>query len=122
MMDELAAGDFFQARDHAKGGGLAAAGGADQDDEFLVGNIQAELLHSHDALVGDLQVRLLLLRLVGLLFLGLFLILTGNKGINLFDVLQLNSSHLLEPPITGIIKNQSLRRWIWNASYSQGTT
>src|SRR5699024_9711051 len=32
----LALGDLLQAGDHAQGGGLAAAGGADEDDELLI--------------------------------------------------------------------------------------
>ena len=36
--------DVLQAREHAQGGGLAAAGGADQDEEFAVGDVEAQLV------------------------------------------------------------------------------
>ena len=36
-------GDLLQTGDHAQGGGLAAAGGTDQNDELLVLDIQAEV-------------------------------------------------------------------------------
>ena len=40
---ELAAGDILQSRDHAQGGGLAAAGGADQDDQLAVPDVKVEV-------------------------------------------------------------------------------
>ena len=40
---QLAAGDGLQTRDHTQGGGLAAAGGADQNDEFLVLDLKVEV-------------------------------------------------------------------------------
>jgi hypothetical protein len=43
---QLALGDLLQAGDHAQRGGLAAAGGADEDDEFLIGDLQVEIGHS----------------------------------------------------------------------------
>ena len=46
---QLALADFFQASNHTQGGGLAAARGADQDDEFLVRNVQVEVGNSSDA-------------------------------------------------------------------------
>ena len=39
----LALGDFLQTGDHAQGGGLTAARGADEDDEFLVLDLQVEI-------------------------------------------------------------------------------
>ena len=39
----LALGDLLQAGDHAQGGGLAAARGADEDDEFLILDLQVEV-------------------------------------------------------------------------------
>ena len=42
---QLALADLFQAGDHAQGGGFAAAGGADQNDEFLIGDLQVEVLY-----------------------------------------------------------------------------
>ena len=46
---QLALGDFFQAGNHAQGGGLTAAGGADQNDKFLVFDIQAEIAYRGNA-------------------------------------------------------------------------
>ena len=86
---QLAAGDLLQAGHHAQGGGLAAAGGADQNDELLVRDVQAELLHGNDALVRDLQVGLLL----GLALLLLGLLLVAAVGIDLHDVLQGQTGH-----------------------------
>ena len=40
---QLAVGDFFQTGDHAQCGGFTAAGRSDQNDEFLVFDIQAEI-------------------------------------------------------------------------------
>ena len=39
----LALGDLLQAGDHAQGSGLAAARGADEDDEFLILDLQVEV-------------------------------------------------------------------------------
>ena len=46
--EHLAFGDFFQARHHAQRGALAAAGLADQRDEFAGGDQQVESLHDGD--------------------------------------------------------------------------
>jgi hypothetical protein len=40
-----AAGDFFETGDHAQSGRLAAAGGADEDHEFTVGDFEVDALH-----------------------------------------------------------------------------
>ena len=58
---QVAARDIFQTGDHAQGGGLAAARRADQNDEFLVLNIQIKGLHGNDTFVGHLQRELLVL-------------------------------------------------------------
>ena len=42
----FALGNLLQASDHTQGGGLAAARGADQDDKFLVFNVQVEVGNS----------------------------------------------------------------------------
>ena len=42
---ELAAGDFFQTGHHAKRGGFAAAGRADQYDKLFVFNVQVKVAH-----------------------------------------------------------------------------
>ena len=83
---QLAVGDVFQTGNHTQGGGLTAAGGADQDDEFLVLDVQIEGLHSHNAFVGDLKIDLLsgffaflLLSLLGVV---------AVKGVDFLDVLQ----------------------------------
>ena len=39
----LALGDLLQTGDHAQGGGLTTARGADEDDEFLVLDLQVEI-------------------------------------------------------------------------------
>ena len=60
VVDQLAAdvqltlADLLQAGHHAQGGGLAAAGGADQHDELLVGDVQVEVVDRRDAAVVDL--------------------------------------------------------------------
>ena len=96
---QLAAADFLQAGHHAQGGGLAAAGGANQDDELVVLNIQVEGLHGHNALVRHLE--------VGLLFRGalLGLFLPAAVGIDLGDALQIQRSHcdssLIPPRCSG---------------------
>ena len=82
---QFAAGDVLETCDHTQGGGLTAAGGANQNDEFLVSDLQVELLNSDNAFVGDLQIYLLL-RLIVLLFLGLLGFVA--VGVNFLDVLQ----------------------------------
>jgi hypothetical protein len=57
---EVARGDVLEAGDHAQRGGLAAARRTDEDDELLVVDREVEVLHRHDALVGDLEVGLVL--------------------------------------------------------------
>mgnify|MGYP000464345560 CR=1 FL=1 len=88
---QLALGDLFQTCDHAQRGGLTAAGGADQNDEFLIGYLKVELLHRDNALLGYLKVGLLLLGLV-LLFLFL-LTLAADERVNLFHVFKNYSCH-----------------------------
>ena len=98
---QFAAGDVLETCDHTQGGGLTAAGRTNQNDEFLVLDIQAELLNSNDAFVGDLQVYLLL-GLVILLFLGLLGV--NAVGVDFLDVLQgqacLNFATLNAPTIS----------------------
>ena len=54
---ELALRDLLKAGDHAQRGGLAAAGRSDQNDELLVGDVQAEVGHgSHIARVDLVDV------------------------------------------------------------------
>ena len=47
--------------DTTKQRGFTASGRADQYDKLAVFNVQAEFLYSDDALIGDLQVDLILL-------------------------------------------------------------
>ena len=47
--EEFAFGDLFQTGDHAQGGGLAAAGRSDEDQEFLVLDLKAEVADGRDA-------------------------------------------------------------------------
>src|SRR5208283_2367496 len=49
-----AAGDFLEARDHAEGGGFAAAGGADEHDEFLVTDFEVGVIDGFDTARVDL--------------------------------------------------------------------
>ena len=81
---QFAFGDLFQTGDHTQSGGLTAAGRTDQNDKFLVSDVQVELLNSHDTLVSDLQVGLLL----GLALFLLFLCVVAVEGVDLLDVLQ----------------------------------
>ena len=99
--EQLALADLLQTGHHAQCGGLAAAGGADQDDELLVRDVQVELLHGDDAALGDLQVDLLLLS-GGLALLGLLFLLVAAVGIDLHDVLQGYSCH-----VSGVSENAS---------------
>ena len=89
--EELALADLFQAGHHAQGGGLAAAGGTNQNDELLIGDVQVELLDGDDAAVGDLKIGLLL---GSIALLSLFLLLlVAAVGVDLHDVLQGYSCH-----------------------------
>ena len=89
--DELAAGDLFQTCHHAQGSGLAAAGGADKNDEFLVRNVQVKGLHRDNTLIGDLEVYLFLLGLVR--FLLVLFLLAADEGVDFLNVLELYSRH-----------------------------
>jgi hypothetical protein len=42
--EDLAAVDLFEAGEHAQRGGLAASGGADEDEELPVCNVDVELV------------------------------------------------------------------------------
>ena len=43
-------GDVFQTCDHTQGSGLAAAGGTDENDKFLIGNIQIKIVDGEGVL------------------------------------------------------------------------
>ena len=91
---QLALGDLFKTCDHAQRGGLAAAGRADEDDEFLVRDVQVEFLHGDDALIGDLQVDLLLLgRLFALLLFLALLFFATDERVDLLDVYEFYFCH-----------------------------
>ena len=85
---QLARADLLQTRHHAQRGGFAAARRADEDDELAVGNVEVEFLHGDHALVGDLQVVLLLAAVPVLLF-------RLAVGIDLLDVFQNDFCHIL---------------------------
>ena len=91
---QLAFGNLFQTGDHTQGSGLTAAGRTDQNDKFLVLDLQVELLDCHDTLIGDLQVDLLLFLLLTLL---LFLLLgvVAAERVDLLNVLQGQTCHTL---------------------------
>ena len=89
VYDDLALADFLQAGYHAQRGGFAAAGGSDKDDELLVRDVDVEVLHGNDALVGDLQVDLVLFGLFfAVLGLFLFLAVSGRVGVDFLYVFQ----------------------------------
>ncbi len=48
---DVAVADVLQARDHAQRGRLAAAGGADQHDELVVGDVEVDAAHGFDVVV-----------------------------------------------------------------------
>ncbi len=52
--ENVAAGDFLEARDHAERGGFAAAGRADEHDEFLVADFEVGGIDGCDAAGVDL--------------------------------------------------------------------
>ena len=84
---QLTCGDLLQACDHTQRGGFAAAGRANQDNKFLVRDLQVELLYGHDAFGRDLQVGLPdLFALLGLLFLF-------GVGVDFLQVLQDHFCH-----------------------------
>ena len=89
--DQFTAADLFETGDHTKGSGFTASGRSDQNDEFLVGDVQVEFLNGDDAFIRDLEIDFLFLRFVCFLFL-LFL-LAAYEGVDLLDVFQLNSCH-----------------------------
>ncbi len=45
---DLAVGDLLQAGQHAEAGALATARGADEDDEFLIGNFDVQIVDGDD--------------------------------------------------------------------------
>ena len=90
---ELTLRDFFQTCDHTQRRRFAAAGRTDEDDKFLVGNVEVEFLHRNDALVGDLKVCLLLDGLVVLLLFALLFLFSADKRIDLFDIYQFDFCH-----------------------------
>ena len=51
---QLTLADFLQSGDHTQGSGLTAAGGTNQNDEFLVCDFQIEVMDCGDTTVIDL--------------------------------------------------------------------
>ncbi len=58
VVDDLAAdryfatGDFLKPRDHPQRRAFAAAGGADEDHEFLVRDVEVDIAHRDDVVVA----------------------------------------------------------------------
>jgi len=52
---DLAAADLLEAGEHAQGGGLAAAGGADEHHQLPVPDLEVEVVHRLRAIVVDLR-------------------------------------------------------------------
>ena len=96
---KLTARDALEAGNHAQRRGLAAAGGADKDNKLAVGDVEVEVLNGHDALVGDLEVALLL-GLGGLLAKVVLLGLLDVR-IDLGNVLQADFCHGSRIPSLG---------------------
>ena len=48
---QVAGGDVLEADDHAQQRRLAAAGGADEDHELAVGDVEADVLDGREAVV-----------------------------------------------------------------------
>ena len=55
---KLTLGDLLKTCDHSQRRGLAAAGGPTRNDELLIGDVKAELLHRDNALLGYLELGL----------------------------------------------------------------
>ena len=84
---ELSAGDLLQSGHHTKCGGFAAPGRADQNDKFLVRDIQAEFLYRYYAFIRNLQIILLFWRIF------LLFPCTAGMGIDFFDIHQTDLCH-----------------------------
>ena len=54
IQKQMAGGDVLQTRNHPQGGGLSAAGGANQNDQLPVLNIQVKIKYRLDLIVIDL--------------------------------------------------------------------
>ena len=91
---QFALGDLFQTCNHAQRRRLTAAGRADENDEFLVRDVEVEFLHGDNALVGDLKVDLLLLgRLFALLLFLALLFFATDERVDLLDVYEFYFCH-----------------------------
>ena len=77
---QLTFGNLFKTRDHAQRRGLAAAGRTDQNDKLLILDVQAEIGNSSNV-----------------------------AGIDLVDVVELQTCHSENPPRSSSIKIQHLR-------------
>ena len=90
---ELALGDLLETCDHTQRRRFAAAGRADENDKFLVRDVEVEFLHRDNALVGNLKVRFFLDRLVVLLLFVLLFLFSAYKRIDFLDVYQSDFCH-----------------------------
>ena len=97
---ELALGDLLEACDHAQRGGFSTAGGADQHDEFLVGDFQVKVLNRDDALVRPQKIRFVLFcGLIALLLFRLLFVVAG-EGVDLLDAFECDACHVF-PALMG---------------------
>ena len=70
---------------------------SDENDEFLIGNIQIEILHRYDTFVGNEKIRSVAFRFVGsFLFLCVLFLLVAGKRVDFLDVLQGYTCHSSE--------------------------
>ena len=89
--EHVARGDVLQAGDHAHRRGLTAARGADEDDELLVMDGEVKVLYRKHAVLGNLEVVLLLL---GLLFAKEALLFGLVVGIHLLNMFENDLGHV----------------------------
>ena len=90
--EHVARGNVLQAGDHAHRRGLTAARRANEDDELLVVNGEVEVLYSEHAVLGNLEVVLLLLGL--LLFAKEALLFGLGVGIHLLNMFENDLGHV----------------------------
>ena len=90
--EHVARGNVLQAGDHAHRRGLTAARGTNENDELLVVNGEVEVLYSEHAILGNLEVVLLLLGL--LLFAKEALLFGLVVGIHLLNMFENDLGHV----------------------------
>ena len=90
--EHVTRGDVLQASNHAHRRGLTAARRANEDDELLVVNGEVKVLNSEHAILGNLEVVLLLLGL--LLFAKEALLFGLGVGIHLLNMFENDLGHV----------------------------